>query len=273
MSEASDGKNPSGLKASDSVQEDCGNKVTGGTITPRDLAQSQEKPICPDKQPSPYEVVRAAWEFVKEPKHSNALIAILTFIIAVTGIAYTIFSALQWVATRESVKTAGDALIQSNRPWVGVMYPLEITAINWQAKPVPTANYVITIKNYGPSIALRLSIAANAVSDSLTLLQVQDQTCIRSWKISRGTTLEGQEVERMAGGMMFPSDSHGRHFNDDPFPVSADSPRFWIIGCITYDDQFGNDRQTRFANVYYDPVKSAKLPIFLYSFFAMNDAN
>jgi len=71
---------------------------------------------------------------------------------------------------------------------------------------------------------------------------------------------------------MFPTDGFGRWFTDDSFPVSQDAGMFWIVGCITYSDQFEEPRVTRFCNVYYKPIKSATFPIFLYSFFGLNDA-
>jgi hypothetical protein len=53
--------------------------------------------------------VRKAWEFITEPKHSNALLAIFTILIFISGVLYTVFAALQWSASRKSADAATSA--------------------------------------------------------------------------------------------------------------------------------------------------------------------
>lgn len=61
---------------------------------------------------------RAGWNFVIEPKHSNALVAIFTVLIFVTGFFYTIFAALQWLAVIDSNRINHDSLVSVQRAFV-----------------------------------------------------------------------------------------------------------------------------------------------------------
>jgi hypothetical protein len=185
------------------------------------------------------------------------------------GIGLLIVNFFQMKATQQAADATTQATVRSTRPWVGVQYPIEVTSVDWDNH---TATYVVTIKNYGPSVALHLAVAANIVSNSVVLPQIQNEACERSLMISKGTASNGQQFPPMTGETMFPTDGFGRWFTDDSFPVAQDSNRFWIVGCITYSDQFEKPRVTRFCNVYYKPIKSATFPIFLYSFFGLNDA-
>jgi hypothetical protein len=44
--------------------------------------------------------IKKCWNFVKDERHAGAVVAIFTFVISVTGIAYTIFSFMQWRVMR-----------------------------------------------------------------------------------------------------------------------------------------------------------------------------
>jgi hypothetical protein len=78
-------------------------------------------------------------------------------------------------------------------------------------------------------------------------------------------------VERIVGDSMFPNDEVGRWFQEDKIPL-ADG--FYIVGCVVYKDQFGKERHTKFCNWYQGAnIVNETPPIFLYSFFGLNDAD
>jgi len=51
------------------------------------------------------------WQWVKDPNHASAVVAIFTFIIALTGIIYAVFAGLQWHATVQVMRL-------DQRPWI-----------------------------------------------------------------------------------------------------------------------------------------------------------
>jgi hypothetical protein len=70
------------------------------------------------------------WDFITEPKHANAIMAIFTMLIFVTGALYTVFAGLQWCANQKAAdaaasaaKTAKDTLVLDQRPWVDGKQP------------------------------------------------------------------------------------------------------------------------------------------------------
>jgi len=72
-------------------------------------------------------IIKQAWDFVCEPQHSNAIMAIFTAMIFLSGLAYTVFSALQWRATKiaaeaaqNAVNGASDTAIRELRAYIGI---------------------------------------------------------------------------------------------------------------------------------------------------------
>jgi hypothetical protein len=71
--------------------------------------QTQNNPVEPDEdtadsksEPTPLEVVMKVWDFITEPKHANAIMAVFTALIFLATGAYAIIALLQWGAMRDS---------------------------------------------------------------------------------------------------------------------------------------------------------------------------
>jgi len=116
------------------------------------------------KSPTPREnrvdpPVSRFWQFIIDQKHSNAIVAIFTVLIFVTGLLYTIFAALQWSAIRETNGIARDTFNAANRPYVGpnavqVVFVGQdgqgnLIRIDHPTKQTTNMDYRVEIKNFG----------------------------------------------------------------------------------------------------------------------------
>jgi hypothetical protein len=74
-----------------------------------------------DKQPATetsMNFIRKAWDFVRNPAHSGAVVAILTFVLAIAGIVYTVFSILQWSVMRQTMENGERAFVFVKDPFL-----------------------------------------------------------------------------------------------------------------------------------------------------------
>jgi hypothetical protein len=89
------------------------------------------------------------WEFIIEPKHSNAVVAIFSALLFFATLAYIVFAALQWCANKKAADAAKDSvdLARRNahfdqRAWLGISYGPQNYTVN---KPfAPTLEIVNT---------------------------------------------------------------------------------------------------------------------------------
>jgi hypothetical protein len=188
----------------------------------------------------------------------------------VIAFTYATLTFLQWTALKHSIEL-------SNRAWVGVSRPVEVTAVNYDAKNAK-ASYIVSLKNYGPSVALHVGIAAQVTTNLMQLVPLLQKDCKDAKGMANGLYISPVEkfAENILGETLYPSNEEGRYFDDQsfqPYPGIETPKELYVVGCIAYKDQFGNLRQTRFCNWYYGNLKEAKFPLFLYSFFGLNDAN
>jgi hypothetical protein len=70
------------------------------------------------REPTPPEVIRMTWDFIRKPENANAIVAVFTALIFLTGLIYTIFAGLQWRAIRESNEINREALESVQRAYV-----------------------------------------------------------------------------------------------------------------------------------------------------------
>lgn len=89
-----------------------------------------------DKQADPLEMVenrwariKHFWEFITKQEHANAIMAIFTVLIFVSGAVYSVFALLQWLAMRESNRINRESLESVQRAFVtfqGIQGTVEI---------------------------------------------------------------------------------------------------------------------------------------------------
>lgn len=184
------------------------------------------------------------------------------------AILYASIAALQW---REAHKT----MVTANRAWIGVSRPIEITKIQPGTNTEnPKVTYVVTLKNYGTSVGLRVWITTRVVTNPIGLKTAAHDSCREALSGSNGimATAGDPHAEHTIGDVMFPTDEYGRWFSDESL---SPTKQFFIVGCVAYKDQFGQQRHTQFCNWYRggDDITKPTPPIFLYSFFGWNDAD
>jgi hypothetical protein len=153
------------------------------------------------------------------------------------GIAY-----LQW-------RDAHQSFIVNNRAWVGIDRPIEIKSISSDITHGGKVSYVVTLKNFGNSVALSMALWTKAINGWDMMKPAMDDSCFHAAVLSRGKFVNGNKVpidwpEHMSAGVLFPTETQGRHFTDDEIQVGKTQSGLMIIGCIVYRDQFGKERQT-----------------------------
>jgi hypothetical protein len=210
------------------------------------------------------------WEDLKRPEASNRLIAIFTIVIALTGILYTVFAGFQW---REMNKSS----VLINRAWVGVKQPIWLSNLTLDAKNAK-ANYIITIKNYGPSVALNVAVSARVVVGPQYIIPTVYTTCEEASQESNAVMVQAGNPnysEKAIGDSIFPSEEEGKHFSETAVQGRDTdiSKGIFVVGCIIYKDQFGNQRRTRFHHGEMGAeMDQLTFPLAMYQFLGFNDA-
>lgn len=205
------------------------------------------------------------WWHRARPSRQN-LNLFLTFVIA----ASTFVAALQLIEMH-------NATIVSQRAWIGVSRPIELDALNLDQKGAK-ASYVVTFKNYGPSVALHVALSARVVVNSLEVFPTRQLVCKEATGMTNGIAYEpGSQfgTEHGLGESLFPLDEEEMRFTNQPIdhPELAQNGPLFLIGCIVYRDQFGHQRRTRFTDMYYGDLKNSTFPLSLNPFTGLNDAN
>ena len=184
------------------------------------------------------------------------------------GIGYAIITFFLW-------SDAKDNFIKDHRPWVGVKGPIEIRKITFDPSK-PLATYSVILKNYGPSLALKVAVISYPIMDANNVTAKIEQSCREAGNESEGhlpqtpPTLQGG-----FGSIEYPSEESTHWFKE--VPLSQNPGNFiLIVGCIVYRDQFGEQRHTRFAYSNPDPafvdIRSG-LPLSLYQYYGANSAD
>jgi hypothetical protein len=219
--------------------------VSNSAPTPRQNNQSDR-----DKNKTPL------WKKIAEISIAASTVGLLF----VTG-AYAIVSYRQWRELQRSIEI-------SNRAWVGVSRPIDVTGLLLDPKH-GKASYIITIKNYGPSVGRYVMVSAHVATERSEAIVAQLQACKEAEAESNRIT---NSVGHLWGDTLFPSDEEGRHFDDDEFQFNLEPSTLIISGCIAYRDQFGKPRRTRFCYWRREGIKGMVFPVLLYAFPGLNDA-
>ena len=112
MAKKKDRDNPSPDKQSQSFKQHyAGTSIAKREMQKHDPVEHTAKPTQTSAEKNPLEVVMGWWEFIKDPKHSQAVIAILTLVLASTSIGYVIVASCQLSVMSRT--------LDLERPWVG----------------------------------------------------------------------------------------------------------------------------------------------------------
>jgi hypothetical protein len=179
--------------------------------------------------------------------------------IGILGI-YTIFTALMYRANRKAANAAEganvaahDALVRSQRPWVGVVGTPTISRVTKDERTVEVQP-TFRVKNYGPSPALYLNLVPEGGG-------IPEYPWIAGYQAPAPTVLACKIAEDVAKGHLANAMRNGKTspikvpaggftvFPNEPLDLSnsmagysqPENPKsgFTFYGCIAYGDQFG----------------------------------
>jgi hypothetical protein len=224
----------------------------------------------PKPRPWADSIKRDFGEFISEPKHANAIMAIATVLIFLSGVCYTVFAALQWGANENAAgaaKSAADTAAKqeasweiSQRPWVEVANPSIVQQQTIQpvtplvaGQPVlqnVTYNFQVTIKTYGNTPALRSygrmnPRFVNFPSPILPFLKNVIPPPLESCSTT-ATWEDGTSAYFPTGSYPLLSNDQIASAEDIEQLMHARKALFWI-GCVRYEDAFKRRYQTNFC--------------------------
>jgi hypothetical protein len=132
--EANDSERPAEDNQTEAANKYAASTIVGrseGVITEEKPADRKETPESTSDKAEPIRMrLLRIWIWVKDPKHSSAMVAIFTAVIMLTGISYTIFAALQWSAIRESNQINRESLTSVQRAFVVLQGTQDFTFLN-----------------------------------------------------------------------------------------------------------------------------------------------
>jgi len=169
-----------------------------------------------------------------------------TWAAVLAGCVYAGIAAFQW-------KDANDNFAVSQRAWIGVNGPIKIDSISLDQKGAGKASFTVPIKNYGNSVALDVSIWAEAINGFDTMDHASGETCqyadaFSNLRHSKHMKSPGAAVDfpqQVSPGLMFQGEANEHPFREVVIQNSKVPLGFAVIGCISYKDQFGKQRRTR----------------------------
>jgi hypothetical protein len=165
-------------------------------------------------------------------------------------------------------------LVVSQRPWLGVSQPIELSGLSLDPKDAK-ASYTIKVKNFGASVATHVNLSTRAVVRSDQIYPAKKLTCEEAVSAMRATTfVPGQGVvDKSGGGAIFPSQEGEAQVGNLRIerPDADVSKLLFVVGCIEYDDQFGEIHQTQFMYWSGGDATALKLPTQLTPFLTSNN--
>jgi hypothetical protein len=202
---------------------------------------TEPQPKHKENTPTPSEFLdsildwlRHWWDAPREKsKAADWAIAVLTVVIAIAAF---------WSAFifQGQLAIARDTLVIGQRPWLGIdsKPTVEVEGNRWKV--------VFRVKNYGVSPALHSAFASE--TDNAPIVFDVSKAKIE-WACSRGKALTADPAGH--GYTIFPGSSQPQDITIDGTSQTA----LYLLGCLTYLDQFGASHRTRFCEAASAPVR------------------
>jgi hypothetical protein len=183
-------------------------------------------------------------------KLNIALTLLFSFVVAVFTVFSTYYSSKQWEGIKQSLADAKETREIENRAWVNaesaeLMKPIELP---------PNSRFSlflnVTVKNTGASVATD-GIAFFHVLPNWTPILSRDwnKPC-ETVDTQRAANEASDSSPWPVGFVLVPGQATKMPIgtsSDDITPEKAREGGFYVLGCITYKDQFNVMRQTRFC--------------------------
>jgi hypothetical protein len=104
------------------------------------------EPTDQEHEPTPFEIWSLIFRWIADPSHANAITAIATCVICITGIFYTVFAGKQWIANKNAAdaaksaaETARQTLESVDRAYLSSGEPEEVLG-GWGVIKIPISN-------------------------------------------------------------------------------------------------------------------------------------
>jgi len=249
-------RDPSREEQPDAHNEHAPPTAAESGVAKKNAARSAEKSENANRKPTPMNksLRSRIWAFVKAQEHSNAVVAIFTGVITVTGIIYTIFAGLQWSVIGSQL----DVMRKDQRAWIEAsgVSAASGTGVTINIMAGQPASYPIKFINTGktPARNIDASIFVNILNDA----EDPPLANVESLVEHNGTTAYG--VNKISAGIVFPNrdfghsvivlDEHGGPQNATEREVEAlrnGTAYVAVYGIVTYDDVFKIHHWTRFC--------------------------
>jgi hypothetical protein len=164
-------------------------------------------------------------------------------------------------------------LVVSQRPWIGISAPIDLSSLSLDPKDAK-ASYTIHTKNFGASVATHVSLSTRPVVRADQIFPNKELTCKEALSFMNASTFVAGRgvVEKGGGGVVFPSEEGTSQFLNLRIerPDIDPSQLLFIVGCIQYDDEFGEPHQTQFLYWSGTDATSLKVPFKLLPFITSN---
>jgi hypothetical protein len=209
------------------------------TREPRHPNQEQREPLD-----EAAEFWRRVGIYIVNPGHAGVITAVATGMIFLSGLAYTLFSALQWsanekaaVAAKSAAETAARQLELSERPWVGFE---EDPSIEQSSSREDQFGFKITyrVKNFGQSAATDVVV----FWDMFYRYEPSPpdiERGIRRSKNMDACKFADWELQKFSGGLLLPQGGRDDvYLEERPAMSVIHTGTFLIPGCIAYRDTF-----------------------------------
>ncbi|MGA8027367.1 MAG: hypothetical protein WB992_09480, partial [Bryobacteraceae bacterium] len=149
----------------------------------------------------PFKHLATTWRFLINPSHSNAVMAIFSFLLLVATICYTVFAALQWRTmgdTLNEMKRSGNVTTDQvwhaidNMNWMAQSMDGSLKKLSKQAEDThqlaasagEEANASKTIAGNGSAQAAATNTLARAAKDSSITAKQQLEAASRPWIVA-----------------------------------------------------------------------------------------
>jgi hypothetical protein len=176
MKQPEDSGNPAPRKEPDTFKQHyAGTNIAKRQVEQRDSVNAQNKAHDANKEPDPVEAIMSWWEFIREPKNANAIMAVCTLLIFITGAFYTVFAGLQWCANKQAAdaatnaaSTAKEALVSVQRAYVNFSTAIEPRGFIVNGK-VTSWEFTVPFENSGdtPTKGMTMRIHLHLSKDKI----------------------------------------------------------------------------------------------------------
>jgi hypothetical protein len=172
---------------------------------------------------------------------------------------------------------AHNNFIVGQRAWVGIRSPVVLKSFT-VGQPV---SFETDMYNFGPSPALHAVNWAEVNYDGMDVEKTMQSSCGNAYSLSHG--MFAKDMHNPSAGTIISDAPYGQTlFPGMAFPntfASLDTRKepyegnVFIVGCISYRDQFGRERRTRYCAVTPKALKDLPLPAQLANCTTYNDAD